>query len=444
MRSQVRFGKIFAALLIASLVSLIVNLSFHDLVASNQTDQELDYAIHKESFVKRNQAASDATSNPKANRAAEAAAKKRRFAQVTQPFPNVSTVGLWQRRFMSGFRNQIMAFSAFVMFAHNRNHSQILLTTLRHKDTHGTNHHVPHEELFDVEHWNSYYPQLPRLVSCDPILYDEFNCTSRKWTTKGDPLYTATRPSSYGKVLALFASYRHYSKGVGPLARPHFRNPLDLLMLRGALRPHPDLQRIVRKLLREIMADAGNGTSTLSYMTLHARIEPDMQTHPMCAEKKVVNLTQLFEMLERKFPLPPAPRVFLPLNRQYLEIEGMPGATVGKNNRTNHLAVENLIALNRAVTQGLWDGTVQVFEFGSNALRGTRYERNAPSTAGALLNFFIAINATVFIGTEVSSWSHDLLATRFYRGNRRNYKYLPDGIHLWTPPEMEHAPGFAC
>jgi hypothetical protein len=158
--------------------------------------------------------------------------------------------------------------------------------------------------------------------------------------------------------------------------------------------------------------------------------------------QKERNLTKIFQFLEKTFPEPPAPLVFMPINRQYMEREGL--ATTKEPNRTNLVAVDNLNALNRAVEQGLWNGKVQVFEFGANALKGTRFEKR-PSTAGAILNFYIALGGNVFVGTEVSSYSVDLTSTRFYRENTtRNYKYLPDGLQEWTPKGTKHAPGFRC
>jgi hypothetical protein len=74
-------------------------------------------------------------------------------------------------------------------------------------------------------------------------------------------------------------------------------------MLQGAMRPHPELQAILDRLLQNSSLLAlGQSTSTagtlsaplqLDYMTLHARVEPDMQKHVMCREKKVLNLTWL-------------------------------------------------------------------------------------------------------------------------------------------------------
>jgi hypothetical protein len=131
----------------------------------------------------------------------------------------------------------------------------------------------------------------------------------------------------------------------------------------------------------------------------------------------------------------------MPINRQYMEAEGE--INTNNTNSTNWLAVHNLKELNRAVKNGLWGGRVKVFEFGANALKGSTYE-SRPSTAGALLNFFIAQNANVFVGTRISSYSTDLLHARFYNGNIENYQYLPSGLEPWTDTTTVHPPGFGC
>jgi hypothetical protein len=139
--------------------------------------------------------------------------------------------------------------------------------------------------------------------------------------------------------------------------------------------------------------------------------------------------------------------LFLPINRPILEA----GAKIKKVNakkKTNWLAVHNLETLNRAVLQGLWNGTVRVFELGSTALNGTKFERT-PSTIGALMNFYLSLHSKVFVGTPVSSWSVDVMASRFYRAGRldereTNYQYLPGGVQLWTTSEMKDAPHFQC
>jgi hypothetical protein len=83
------------------------------------------------------------------------------FNKITQPWSNSTAVSYFQGHFSAGYRNQIMAFTELVMVEAVRNHhSQIILVGLRHKDTFGTNKNVEHKKVFDIEHWNSHYPQL--------------------------------------------------------------------------------------------------------------------------------------------------------------------------------------------------------------------------------------------------------------------------------------------
>jgi hypothetical protein len=143
---------------------------------------------------------------------------------------------------------------------------------------------------------------------------------------------------------------------------------------------------------------------------------------------KVTNLTDIFRFLDETFPDPPATRIFMPINRKYMESGGIIN-TIHPSNKTNWMAVHNLKEVNRAVEDGLWGGRAKVFEFGSNALMGTKDE-SRPATSGAVLNFFVAQKANVFVGTCVSTYLMDLLHARFYGGNIENYKYLPSG--LWN------------
>ena len=180
----------------------------------------------------------------------------------------------------------------------------------------------------------------------------------------------------------------------------------------------------------------------LCFLRIDARVEPDMQKHTMvCRDQKVYNLTDIFDLLERQFPEAPAPALFLPINKKLMENEGYPN----KDNpdKTNWIAVANLEALNHALEHGLWNGRVKVFQFGSPSLEGTKYEDKA-LIAGAMLDYFLAINAKVFVGTPVSSFSVALTTARVYRGQLENYEYLPDGLHLWTPPGTIRGPAFFC
>ena len=88
-----------------------------------------------------------------------------------------------------------MMFTVFAMTAVRNNHSQILLSIIQHRDTYGSGDLSPYEFLFDVEHWNSFYPALPRMVSFDPIIFDQFDCKNNKWRESGPEVSVLARKS---------------------------------------------------------------------------------------------------------------------------------------------------------------------------------------------------------------------------------------------------------
>lgn len=361
----------------------------------------------------------------------------------TIPWSNVSTVGWKPGRFELGFRNQIMAFSTVMMQTSKRNWSQILLPTIRHTDTYGSELLIGFDELFDVSHWNSQYPLLPRMVDCDSTIFTNYDCENNTPKNANEP--HPENPYFLDNQPYQFAKYKEYSVGAGKFSRPVFPNPIDLTITMGGLRPHPELQELIHTFMVSTLHD----DDVSSYMTLHARIEPDMQVSSFCPEKKVLNLTDIFQFLEDSFPTPPVKYVFMPINRQLLEKEGTLRTTENVNatnstNAINWMAVHNLKALNDAINFGLWNGTVKVFEFGANALQGTRYEQRA-SITGSVINFYLGIRGKIFVGSEVSSYALDILKHRFYRNmTTTNFKYLPNGLEDWTPPGTVQPPGFQC
>ncbi len=413
---------------------------------------------------------------------------------------NLMTTARWRgsrRHFIAGFRNQIIHLTSLVMEANHDGHKQFDLSRVRHKDTYGTEKAIFFYDLFDVEHWNKYsfskeraqkkvlatntanperYPNwLPRMVF--------YNDTEYQGTTANN---TVRLEVYHRKTAQMFGRYRRYAKGKGPLV-PHpigeenrisaVRNPAEILMYQGALRPHPALQAVVDRLKLQMMKRGRtSSSSSFRYMTLHARIEPDMQKHPVCRDKKVLTLQEIVNMIEAEWSEPPVDVVFLPINRQYLAKEGtLPENFKNNTNSTeeiNWLAVHNLELLNRLTNHdgskdgkpaGLWNGKVPVVEFGAEALEGTVYAER-PSISGSILNYFLAVDATIFIGTEVSSYSNDIVGARFYRESgssytsvktkatngepenlrKNNYKYLPTGLKEWVTDEMVVPPNFDC
>jgi len=384
-------------------------------------------------------------------------------AEDAVAWSNTTVVGFKEARLWSGFRNQMIVFKMFTLHAIQKGYRQMLMETLPELDCYGSNEYIPFHVLWDIPHWNSYYPVLPRLVHYDPNLHGQFfDPEKRIYYKPGERNNTNStnlglfeiepKGSNRGDVI-LFIAHGEYVEGKGPyVGEGNHRNPVDILLLKEAMRPHPRLQEIIDSKLRSLRDDDDGGGKTkpgVEFMALHARIEPDMQRHSKyCKPKKVLKLRDIFNWIEAKWPEPPAKHIFMPINRERLELDGSEAVVESlkqqnKEKEINWIAVDNLQALNHARDHGLWNGTARVFEFGAKAMAGTEYSHR-PSTTGSMVNFFIAIDAKIFIGTEVSSWSHDLLATRFFRGNMENYKYLPDGLHHWTPPGTEDPPGFHC
>ncbi len=54
---------------------------------------------------------------------------------------------------------------AVILVHEQKKLDQILVDPLVWKDLFGTGEFVPHTVLWDVVHWNSYYPRLPKMVS---------------------------------------------------------------------------------------------------------------------------------------------------------------------------------------------------------------------------------------------------------------------------------------
>jgi hypothetical protein len=220
--------------------------------------------------------------------------------------------------------------------------------------------------------------------------------------------------------------------------------------MQGGFRPHPDLQFIMDK---HVCHETGGGKP---YMALHARVEPDMQKHPVCRDKKVIELQPILDMMQEYFPEPPAETLFIAINRNMLEreverykvqqqqlLEETNNSNSNFNDPDSEVVVRNLEALNAAQRDGLWGGRVRIFEAGVPIVNGTRFDAR-PYIAGSIVDYFLSLDAVIFVGTPVSSFSTDIQSTRFYRGNRQNYIYTPQGLEWITHENVTAPPPFMC
>ena len=356
-------------------------------------------------------------------------------ASSMKPFNNVTT-GAYRHFFWSGFCNQYMMFVGMIMLAKEEQYSQIVVDSIRWKDLFGTNQQIRHDALFDVLHWNSFYPELPRIVSHDAELLPDVSIIQRKGNRFSTALSwnvnveNATKPHSLGKKqTSAVHAYLNYGRKVQKNRIK--REAFEVSIARDAFRPHPTLQLIIDEFVQSIGK---------SYMVLHARIEPDMQKHKACGDIKVTALKDIIRMVEQQFDEPPVKTMVVILNREMLEKE------VASPNKDNALAAENLKLLNDLIANGLWGGKVKVVEAGSKLAIDSGHEIYSRyyAISGGIINYFISIQSELFVGTPVSSYSTAVIKSRFFRQAFGNYFYLPQGMTLATPANAEHPPLFEC
>ena len=149
----------------------------------------------------------------------------------TIPLPNVTTMAFHERSLYAGFRNQMMCVTILILEAILKGHGQFLLETVPQNDTYGSNKFMPFEELWDLEHWNSFYPKLPRFVHPHPIIHDhQWDPSINSWLRRMD-VNNITRyrnadeslitdgpihPYAFGRQHHLTGMYKRYARGVGP------------------------------------------------------------------------------------------------------------------------------------------------------------------------------------------------------------------------------------
>jgi len=402
---------------------------------------------------------------------------ERQLQQSLRPMPNATT-GANYYKFYSGLCNEYEMFIGYaVILVHEQKKlDQILVDPLVWKDLFGTGEFVPHAVLWDVVHWNSYYPRLPKMVSYHqaasvqeaermfPDIYFDKETGYMNWATD-DPQMNATRPHAVGKGPRNFVvEFHRYTKQVR-LYRRSEPFEAEKLVAQGALRPHPTIRKMIDAYLEEFKSKqqrrVGNAMGSVSnagssngvrYAVLHARVEPDMTEHPVCRDKKVILFSEIMDGIYRNITAPAFTDLILFFNREMLEAVagGGKGKLTGRSAKISstgyEIAATNLKEINRVVEEGMWNGQVRVHEAGSEfakAFNHSVYSKYSTLT-GQIINLHLALDSEVFIGTELSSYSGVVVSTRFYRENRKNYFYQPQGLVEATPEEAEVPPRFQC
>eukprot|EP00978_Attheya_sp_CCMP212_P029925 scaffold108265_cov34-Attheya_sp.AAC.2 len=187
------------------------------------------------------------------------------------------------------------------------------------------------------------------------------------------------------------------------------------------------------------------------YVALHARVEVDMMVHK-CGRNMEKNLTKIFSMVDDlmlKYNNHQEPTthddklqgIFVAVSRR-----GMLRAT--RNTRVKRIADDNWKTLiersvsDKQQTSDMILGSNNadtnkpaVFECGESWMERwysmqTEVEDDYyGSLVPSIMNFYIATNATIFVGVAGSSWSTDVWTNRYYQGRGdTNFQYTPAGI----------------
>jgi len=360
--------------------------------------------------------------------------------------------------FLAGLCNQYMRFLGLMFLSGMEGYNQIIEESITWKDTYGHDDLVPHHMLWDVVHWNTFYPALPRFASFDKdvntdlklveVEVDQGGSTFLKRTVEynviGDIFVNATKPPPLGQnPMQAKNKYKQFVKGVQE-ERAERSHPVQLEMyktiLKGALRPHPFLQSVIDKIRDQL------GAGDKGYMVLHARVEPDMviQNQRVCKQWRVTNMTEIIDMIYEKFPEPPVNTVLIVFARAIMEDYANEKAT--KKNEFMILNDYNLKIINDMVENGMWGGKVKVVEAGSRMVEtvGSDFYKYYSNLVGSIVNFFLAVQSDILVGTEISTFSTLAMNSRFYREQRENYFYRPMGLHWMSPPSATKPHWFSC
>jgi hypothetical protein len=94
----------------------------------------------------------------------------------------------------------------------------------------------------------------------------------------------------------------------------------------------------------------------------------------------------------------------------------------------------------------MWGGKVKVVEAGSRMIEdaGSDIFKYYSNLVGSIVNFFLAIQSDILVGTQISTFSTLAMNSRLYREQRENYFYRPMGIHWMSPPNATKPHKFSC
>jgi hypothetical protein len=163
------------------------------------------------------------------------------------------------------------------------------------------------------------------------------------------------------------------------------------------------------------------------YIALHPRIEPEMLQHTHCQAEKIRSLPEILNQV-----------VDYPQFQKYSSLfvaVAMPQMTA-KVTRPHQMKwfkdhQINLETLNKTFVEGLerpgGAGHLDVWTAGEASLEERKVNVCMLQLLASIVNMELAIEADVYIGTAVSTWSNSVWKIRHWRG-KPNYEFTKQGI----------------
>jgi hypothetical protein len=162
-----------------------------------------------------------------------------------------------------------------------------------------------------------------------------------------------------------------------------------------------------------------------------------MLTHVICQEGKMKILQDILDQVMGYQDFAPYTQLFIAVAMPQMVPRQRSAARWYKDH------VKNLATLKTVFEHGITrpnDGThVHVWTAGEASLKQRNVNQCMITLLASIVNMELAIKASVFVGTRVSTWSNSVWKVRHYRG-LPNYEFTPTGIHKLE----ELPPPFKC
>jgi hypothetical protein len=302
-----------------------------------------------------------------------------------------------------------------------------------------------------VDIWNA-HPHLPKLVSFHNVRHRQFNTKTTVFSgscaTVIQWFQSPHRTSLYAEVKDMTLPYSAGGARSGQpgnlwdyyRARDKYGLQIELggsnINLSTNKRESVSLETLEQWILTSMEPSAlvQNLVDSLKpkgnkYIALHPRVEPEMMNHRHCKDDKVWSLQSILNMVTEypEFDSTTIPEIFVAVAMPQMLERQTP-----RNNPWYKDHVQNVEILQTifkdGITKARSDGTNHhwhVWTAGESSLEERNVNQCMLQLMASIVNMELAIQADVFVGTSISTWSTSVWKIRHYKG-LPNYEFTKD------------------